>query len=406
MSPEAPKLDDTPSRKRVKITEAEKRLFKVADPNGPEIQAFLLENGLKFGDEIIADVEGQDEPEVFDLSEKDFFDTIREDKLEQGERDELREEASEDLAETSFELVGPEDPAEGIDAPVVDVQLAEAPAGVARDMLAGHPEESPDSDTPEVSTPSHDEQLLVKADYDTTTDRLKDEAHSDIMQSFRKLDGVAQEIDGMLSATRMLDDDADTIRRISLRIESGDYGADTAITALQQVIESLHGVRTRLLRVAPEGGLGEVKQYLDRIVTTATETSAALTQRYEAVTEHLDAVERKGAVEPAEKVEIADISETTKAYDSILPPTDELKAAAGKLEGDTTEGQKQLNDIITHLDGIIAQARNYPINVEEVRAVSAQLVSLAENLPKSPMTPLLEQYGTVIKSAIHRAEAA
>lgn len=405
MSPEAPKLDDTPSRKRVKITEAEKRLFKVADPNGPEIQAFLELNGLKFGDEIIADVEGQDEPEIFDLSEKDFFDTIREDRVEQGERDDLREEASEDLAETSFELVGPEDPAEATDTPVVDIQLAEAPAGVARDMMTEQLEE-PSVDTPEVPTASPDEQLLVKAEYDSTTDRLKDEAHSDIMQSFRKLDGVAQEIDSMLSASRMLDDDADTIRRISLRVESGDYGAETAITALQQVIESLHGVRTRLLRVAPEGGLGEVKQYLDRIVATTTETRTALTQRHEAVKEHLEAVERREAAEPGEKVEIADLDETTKAYDSIIPPTDELKAAVGKLEGDVAASQQQLVGIIAHLDGIIVRARSYPINVEEVRAISTQLVTLAENLPKSPMGPLLEEYSQVVRSAINRAEAA
>lgn len=405
MSPEAPKLDDTPSRKRVKITEAEKRLFKVADPNGPEIQAFLELNGLKFGDEIIAEVEGQDEPEIFDLSEKDFFDTIREDRVEHGERDDLREEASEDLAETSFELVGPEDPAEATDTPVVDVQLAEAPAGVARDMMTEQLEEPP-VDTSEVPTASPDEQLLVKAEYDSTIDRLKDEAHSDIMQSFQKLDGVAQEIDSMLSASRMLDDDADTIRRISLRVESGDYGADTAITALHQVIESLHGVRTRLLRVAPEGGLGEAKQYLDRIVATTTETRTALTQRHEAVKEHLEAVERREAAEPGEKVEIADLDETTRAYDSIIPPTDELKAAVGKLEGDVAASQQQLVGIITHLDGIIAQARSYPINVEEVRAISTQLVTLAENLPKSPMGPLLEEYSQVVRSAINRAEAA
>ncbi len=73
MSPEAPKLDDTPNRKRVKLTAAEKLMLGAADPNGPEATAFLELNGLKLGDEIIADVEGNDAPEIISLAEEDFF---------------------------------------------------------------------------------------------------------------------------------------------------------------------------------------------------------------------------------------------------------------------------------------------------------------------------------------------
>lgn len=262
MSPEAPKLDDAPSRKRVKITEAEKRLFKVADPNGPEIQAFLELNGLKFGDEIIADVEGQDEPEIFDLSEKDFFDTIHEDTERLDDPEKVPEVVRDELADASFELVGPEDPEE---TPTVQVKLADAPAPIARELVDGSDQASRTSEEFE----------RFESYYGGRVAGVVVFAKNDTEARIGSLFDRSSEVDAVIDQIREVMIQAGELHRVGWGVDNNSMVKERAQETLDGIIRKLTEVHTGL-REAGEVDAVEAEGVVSKLKTLLGETTAEL----------------------------------------------------------------------------------------------------------------------------------
>ncbi|MDB5162235.1 MAG: hypothetical protein JWM52_743 [Candidatus Saccharibacteria bacterium] len=261
-----------PTRKAVELSEAENLHLMMADPDSQEVADFLENNGLKFGDEIIAHIEGRDRAEILTLDKQDFFTRDRAETEAYHASESLREVAEDHMTDTVLEnLTGPENPGEDIaaaepiaEAPVEIISepiVEEASADEAEPVVPEEAEVVPEETTPaevvrdimdmpavEVPTDAVIEESKAEEVKTETTNGEKDPA---TVEALSRIDNIESSLDVAVAKHQEQVDKLTT--ELDVLVGPSDESYESKLSAhraklkrIIQEVESGHGRRELL----------------------------------------------------------------------------------------------------------------------------------------------------------------